>query len=446
MNRFLVTLFLFTGLAFSVKAQNEPVIDKVVAVVGNNIVKLSEVENGFLSLRVRQGYDNAFQNRCNILEGLLISKLLIHKGELDSTEVSDEEVESSVQYYMDAYEMQYGGREAMKQATGYTYDELKDLMSKMMHDRIMQERVQYSLTSNVKITPKEVKDFFDRIPKDSIPTIEETFEIAEITRKPDINEAERERVKLELNKMRERILKGDQFSMLATLYSEDPGSAVKGGELGFFTRGRMVSEFESAAFALKPGEVSPVIESPMGFHIIQLIERRGNMINCRHILMIPKVSSEDLLRSRMLLDSVAQEIRLGHTTFAEAASKWSDNANKIEGGRVTHPQSGNYIFTAAELKQLYPGISFSSMNAGQVSNATAMKTDENKDAYRIVTVLRRNPEHKANLNDDYDRIYNAALEHAKQDKIFDWAQRIIKNTYIKLDDEFKDCNFKLKWQ
>ncbi len=432
-------------MALNAQTDNNHVIDKVIAVVGNNIVKLSDVENGYVNMRVRQGYENAFENRCNILEGLLISKLLIHKGEVDSTEVTDEEVETNVQYYMDQYEMQYGSREAMRQATGYTYDELKDLLKKMLHDRMLSERVQYGLTSNVKITPKEVRDFYDRIPKDSIPTIEETFEIAEITRKPDINEAERDRVRLELNKLRERVLNGDKFSMLATLYSEDPGSAAKGGELGFFTRGRMVAEFEAAAFALKPGEVSPVIESSLGFHIIQLIERRGNMINCRHIFMRPKVSSEDLLRSRIFLDSIAQEIRLGHISFADAANKWSDNANKIEGGRVTHPQSGNYLFTASELKQLYPGIAFSSMNAGEVSNATAMKTDDSKDAYRIVTVLRRNPEHKANLSDDYDRIYNATLEQAKQDKILDWAQKIIKNTYIKIDDEFKDCNFKLKW-
>ena len=242
------------------------------------------------------------------------------------------------------------------------------------------------------------------------------------------------------------MLKGEvQFSTLAALYSEDPGTASKGGELGFYPRGELVGEVEAAAFALKPGEVSPVIESPFGFHILQFIERRGNTVNCRHILLTPKVSPEDLLRNRILLDSIAQEIRLGHITFAEAASRYSDNANKIEGGKVTHPVNGGYQFTLSELSKLYPGIGFSQMNAGQVSNATAMKTDENKDAYRLVTVVKRNPEHKANLTDDYDRIYNAALENAKQEKIFDWAQKTIKNTYIHIDNDYKDCNFRLKW-
>ena len=455
--RKLFALLLFATLSTALVGQNvsdvpasadEPVIDKVVAVVGKNIIKLSEIENGYVPIRIRQGYDKAFENRCNILEGLLISKLLLHKGQVDSTdaEISDDDVATNVQYYLGAYEQQYGSKEAMRQATGYTYDELKDILSKMLRERMLSERVQAELTNSVKVTPYEVTEFYNRIPKDSIPTFEETYEIAEIVRKPDINEAERDRVKLELNKMRERVLSGNaQFSTLATLYSEDPGSAGKGGELGFHARGYWVSEFETAAFSLKPGEVSPVIETQLGFHIIQFIERRGNTVNCRHILMSPKVSSDDLLKSRMLLDSIAQEVRLGHTTFADAAARFSDNANKIEGGRVTHPGTGSYQFTLEELKQLYPGISFVQMDAGQVSNAVAMKTDDNKDAYRIVTLLRRNPKHKANLTDDYDRIYNAALENAKQEKLMDWAQKTIRNTYIHIDDEYKACNFKLKW-
>lgn len=425
---------------------DETVVDKVVAVVGKNIVKLSDVENGYLSERVSKGYENAFENRCNILEGLLINKLLVHKGEVDSTEVTDQEIEANVQYYLKHYERQYGSHEAIRQATGYTYDEMKDLFTKMMRERMLAERVRHELTNNVKITPYEVQQFFNKIPADSVPDIPETIEVAEIVRKPQINDEERERVKLELNKLRERILNGDRFTTLATLYSEDPGSSSKGGELGFFTRGDMVGEFEAAAFALKPGEVSPVIETQFGFHIIQLIERRGNAINCRHILMMPKVSAEDLLKARMMLDSVAREIRLGHLTFAEAAKQFSDDGNRMEGGRVTHPQTGSYQFTLDDLKQLYPNISFASMNAGDISNATALKTDENKDAYRLMTVVKRNPSHKANLKDDYDRIFNAALENAKQEKIFEWAQKTIKNTYIKIDDEFKDCSFKLKWE
>ena len=445
MKRFLILTLLFVAASCQLLAQDEPIIDKVVAVVGKNIIKLSDIENAYASVRVSQGYDRPFENRCSILENLLISKLLIHKGEVDSTEVTDEDVETNVQYYLKYYERQYGSKEAIRQATGYSYDELKDLFTKMMHDRILTERVQSSLTSNVKITPGEVTAFFERIPKDSIPMIDETLEIAEIVITPKISENERERIKIELNKMRERVLNGEQFSMLAALYSEDPGSSAKGGELGFFTRGDMVPEFEAAAFTLKPGEVSPVIETMFGFHIIQLIERRGNSINVRHILMSPKVSPEDLLRTRMLLDSVAQEIRLGHITFADAARRYSDSPNKIQGGLVTHPSNGGSRFTKEELKQLYNNISFTNMNAGDVSNAMIMKTEDNKDAYRLVTLVRRNPAHQANLVDDYDRIYNAALETAKEEKVYEWAAKSIKNTYIHIDEEFRDCQFRLNW-
>ena len=444
MKRFALLLALLSSAAM-ISAQDYPVVDKVVAVVGKNIVKLSDVENNFASVRMRQGYNDAQMNRCNILETLLISKLLVHKGEVDSVEVTDDEINANVEYYLQAYESQYGSKEAIRQATGYTYDELKQLLGKMLRERMLTERVRSQLTSSVKITPAEVTEFFNAIPADSLPTIPATYEIAEIVVKPQISEEERERVRMELNKMRERVLNGDNFAMLATLYSEDPGSAAKGGELGFFARGQMVAEFEAAAFALKPGEVSPVIETQYGFHIIQFIERRGNTVNARHILMTPKVSPADLLRSRILLDSVAQEIRQGNITFADAARRYSDNSNKIQGGTVTHPSNGGTKFTKAELSQLYAGINITNMNVGDVSNATAMKTDDNKDAYRIVTLTRSNPEHVANLTDDYDNLYDAALDNAKQQKVLDWASKNIKYTYIRIDDEFKDCNFRLNW-
>lgn len=445
MKHTLAICILLAAASLSVKAQDEPVIDKVVAVVGDQIVKLSDIENSYASIRVRQGYGNAFEHRCSILENILVSKLLIHKGEVDSVEVTDEEIEANLEYYLKAYERQYGGREAIRQATGYSYDELKELLGKMLRERMLSERVQSSLTENVKITPAQVAEYFNRIPADSIPTIEATFEVAEIVVKPSISEEERQRVKTDLAKMRERVLNGESFAMLATLYSEDKESAKKGGEMGFFTRGDKESEFEATAFALKPGEVSPIIETANGFNIIQLIERRGNTINVRRILLSPKVSGEDMLRSRMLLDSVAQEVRLGHLTFADAAKQYSDEANKTQGGMVTHPSRGGYKFNKEELKYLYPGVNFIGMNEGDISNAAAMKTEDNKDAYRIVMLVRKTAEHTANLVDDYDRIYNAALEYEKEAKIVEWAGKTIGNTYIRIDEEFKDCNFRINW-
>ena len=250
-------------------------------------------------------------------------------------------------------------------------------------------------------------------------------------------------MRTQLAELRERVIKGEKFSMLATLYSQDPGSAKKGGELGFFSRGDMVGEFESAAFALKPGEVSPVIETQYGFHIIQLIERRGNTINARHILIIPQVSAEDLLKARMKLDSVAVEIRSGHLAFDEAARLYSTAANAQTGGVATNPADGTPRFDRDAIDQLYYSVGIPGMDVGDISNATAFKTsDRQRDAYRIVRLDRKHAAHRANLVDDYDNIQNAALAAAKQNKLRLWAKRYMDNIYIRLSDDFKDCVFK----
>ncbi len=424
---------------------NDVVVDKVVAVVGKNIVKLSDIENSYNQIRRQQGITNAQKYRCNILESILLNKLLIHKGEVDSVDVTDERVEEQVEYYLSMYLMQFGTKEAMREATGYTYDEFHDIYFDILRDRMIAQEVEYNLTETVKMTPGQVRDYFNKIPADSIPEIEEEFEVSEICINTQISQEERERVKLELARLRERVLDGEKFSMLATLYSQDPGSAKKGGELGFFGRGKMVQEFESAAFALKPGEVSPIIETQFGFHIIQLIERRGNTINCRHILLIPKVSGSDLLATRMRLDSIAEQIRLGNITFEQAAAEFSDGDSKNLGGVVSNPNTHNNRFTRSEIKEYFAGTNIIGLEEGEISNASTYKTDEGKDAYRIMKVTKRIPAHKANLNDDYDKIYNAALTQAKNDKVHEWAQRQIKNTYIRLDEDYCDCQFELNW-
>lgn len=442
--RHLLALLCLLGMVTAAESQNGYEVDGVVAVVGKNIIKKSDIENSFLQIRIKQGSENGYENRCRILENMLLTKLLLHKGEVDSIKVTNEDVEAEVQYYLKNYVRQYGSREALREATGYTYDEMHDIFVDQLRNRQISQRVEYNLTQHVTVTPREVAQFYEKV-KDSLPTIPESYEISEITISPSVSEEERDRVRTELARLRERVLNGEKFSMLATLYSQDPGSANKGGEVGFFTRGDMVGEFEAAAFALKPGEVSPIIETNFGFHILQLIERRGNSINVRHILMIPKVSSDDLLRARMKLDSIAQEIRLGKTDFAAAARQYSDGNSKEQGGVVTHPTTGNNRFILEELKELYPGIGFAAMESGDVTNATAMKTSDQRDAYRIVRIDRKLPPHQANLTDDYDRLSNAALQEAKDKKLLEWSAKMIKTTYIRLSDEYKDCDFKLNW-
>lgn len=445
MKRFLSLCLLLLMFSSLLMAQEPVAIDKVIAVVGKNIVKKSDVESAYAQIRLRQGNMAGFENRCDILESQMLSKLLVQKGLVDSVEVTDEEVEMQVEYYLKAYLRQYGSKEALRAATGFEYDEFHDLYFDLLKNNILRQRVESQLTSNVTVTPQQVREYYERIPKDSLPHIETEYEAAEITLQPAISEAERDRVRLELAQLRERVLKGENFSMLATLYSQDPGSSKKGGELGFFGRGDMVSEFEAAAFALKPGEVSPIIKTQFGFHILQLIERRGNTINVRHILLQPKVSAEDLLVARMKLDSIATSIREGRISFEEAVKTYSESSTKRTGGILSNANTGNNRFTKADFMELYPGIPITSMQVGDISNATQMVDEDNKSLYRIVKLTKRVDEHDANLADDYDKIYNAALKEAKQNKLFSWSAKMIKNTYIRIDDEYKDCNFRLKW-
>lgn len=422
-------------------AQKGTVVDGVAAVVGKNIVKYSDVERSFAQMRLRSGVGDAQTNRCAILENLILSQLLIHKGEVDSVEVSEDEVKQYLDYYLKNDMRQYGTKEMLREATGFSYDELKEQYERMIRNNLLSRRVEYQITESVKVTPAEVTDFFNSLPADSLPMMPERYEFSEIVIEPVISEVERDRVRGELAALRERVLKGESFSMLATLYSQDPGTAKKGGELGFFSRGEMVGEFESAAFALKPGEVSPIIETQFGFHIIQLIERRGNTLNARHILIIPKVSSEDLLRARMKLDSLATEIRGGNIAFDEAARQYGTNNNAKQGGVVTNSADGSTRFDAEALKTSYYAVGIPGMDVGEISNATAFKTEDNRDAYRIVLLTKKYPAHKANLVDDYDNIYNAALVNAKQKYMRQWAMRQAKNTYIRLSDEFRGCTF-----
>lgn len=440
---FLAIIFLSVLYAplSTLQAQEGTLVDGVAAVVGKNIIKYSDVERAYAQMRIKSGAGDPGKSRCTILENLILSQLLVHKGEVDSVEVTDEEVNQYVQYSLKNDMRQYGSKEALQEATGFTYDELKEQYERMVRNSLLSRRVEYQITDGVKVTPAEVTDFFNSLPVDSLPMMPERYELSEIVIEPTITEAERDRVRLELATLRERILKGEKFSMLATLYSKDPGSASKGGELGFFSRGDMVSEFEAAAFALKPGEVSPIIETQFGFHIIQLIERRGNSINCRHILIVPQVSAQDLLRARMQLDSLAVEIRSGNISFEDAARQYSTAAGAKQGGAVSNPNDGSNRIDADLAKQSYYAIGLSGMDEGQISNATSFKTEDNRDAYRIVRLNKKYPAHRANLIDDYDNIHNAALVTAKQKRLGEWARRQAKSTFIKLADEYKSCTF-----
>lgn len=441
-------LNLNTGFAQQADTNDYQIIDGVIAVVGRNMIKESELETSFLQAKSQVGImENAFDTRCNIFESMLINKLMLHQAEIDSIEVTDEEITRELDSRIKQMIRAYGSQEVMEKMMKKSVSEIKTIYRDLIRENIMIAQIDQKLTGTINITPQEVVDFYQSIPQDSLPVIEQEYRFAQIVKLPKISDEEKEAVKSRLNDYRERILKGSKFSTLATLYSDDPASAKQGGELGFFSRGDMVAEFENAAFSLQEGEISPIIETQYGFHIIQLIERRGNQVNCRHILLQPKISEVQMEQARKELNEIKDEIAKGEITFEDAVVKYSDDASKINGGVIVNPYNASASFSKDainETMQNVDRVDFDAMKEGDITDPVRFKSDL-ADAYRLIKVTRKTSAHKVNLTDDYDKIQESALNSKKTDIIKEWAEKRIKNTYININPEYRDCNFKLNW-
>ena len=299
-------------------------------------------------------------------------------------------------------------------------------------------------TNYVVITPSEVKKFFDKIPYDSLPTIQPTYEIGHIVKLPPVSEEEIATIKEKLLGFRERVLRGDKFSMLARLYSDDQGSASNGGELGFVERGTLYPEFEAVAFNLKSGEVSQIVQTKAGYHIIQMIERRGDKINVAHILLQPKPSAEEQVKAIEWLDSVRQVIIDQKMDFSKAAMEFSDDMNKNSGGWVVNPYTNSYKFE----KEAFDASTFaivSKLIPGEYSQPVAYVNEDGKMAYRIVYLKNKVAAHKPNLREDYDLIKGAALEEKKQSLIDKWLKEKVAVTNIKINENYRNCPFLKEW-
>ncbi len=441
-------LNLNTGFAQQADTNDYQIIDGVIAVVGRNMIKESELETSFLQAKSQVGImEDAFDTRCNIFESMLINKLMLHQAEIDSIEVTDEEITRELDSRIKQMIRAYGSQEVMEKMMKKSVSEIKTIYRDLIRENIMIAQIDQKLTGTINITPQEVVDFYQSIPQDSLPVIEQEYRFAQIVKLPKILDEEKEAVKSRLNDYRERILKGSKFSTLATLYSDDPASAKQGGELGFFSRGDMVAEFENAAFSLQEGEISPIIETQYGFHIIQLIERRGNQVNCRHILLQPKISELQMEQARKELSEIKDEIAKGEITFEDAVVKYSDDASKINGGVIVNPYNASASFSKDainETMQNVDRVDFDAMKEGDITDPVRFKSDL-ADAYRLIKVTRKTSAHKVNLTDDYDKIQESALNSKKTDIIKEWAEKRIKNTYININPEYRDCNFKLNW-
>lgn len=421
------------------------VVDRVVAVVGKNMILQSDIEQQYLEYRRQAGISGASATiKCQILEGMLYQKLLLNQAALDSVEVSDSQVEMELDQRIQYFIMQLGSREKLEEFYGKSVVEMKEEFRELIKDQLLVQKVEEDITANLTVTPSEIKTFFRNIPIDSIPLVNSKVEIQQIMKIPPVSPEQKVAVKEKLRELRRRVLDGENFATLAILYSEDPGSAGKGGELGFYGKGELYPEFEAAAFKLMPGEVSDIVETQAGFHIIQMIEKNEDYINVRHILLMAKPSPFDIEKAKVQLDSVAVLIRSGEMTFEEAAVKFSDDPLRNSGGMLINPRTGDTRFA---MDQLEPQVSFAinNLEVGQVSNAVPMKTEDGEDAYRLLRVKARTEAHRANLTDDYDFIQNLALEDKRSGKIEDWVNKKINNAYVYIVEDFMSCEFMYEW-
>lgn len=426
-------------------AQQQQVVDKIVAVVGKNIIMQSDIEEQYMQYRLQGGIKGSAKSiHCEILEDQLFRKLMLNQAELDSITVTDEQVEQEMEYRIRYYVNQLGSQEKLEKYYNKTMKEIRDELREIIKDQKLIEEVQRKIVDGVSATPRDVRDFYNSIPKDSIPLVNAQYEIAQLVKKPPITLDEKLTVKNRLYELRSRILKGERFSTLALLYSEDPGSAKKGGEIGFKGRGELVPEFEAAAFALKDGEISEVVETEYGFHIIQLIERRGDYVNVRHILLTVKVSTEALEQAYNELDSIAKLIRNDSITFDEAVKKFSDEDDKMNGGYLVNPNTGSTLFDAEDLDQQV-SVVVNRLKVGEVSNPVPMKTKNDKDAYRLLIIKKKTTPHKANLKDDYALIQQWTMQKKRQEAINKWIDSKSSKAYVKISDDYCDCDFEFDW-
>ncbi len=432
-------------LSSTIYGQNSVSVDGIIAVIGQRIILKSDVEGQMIQYKAR-GITLQDNMKCNIFEELLYQNLLLNQAKIDSIEVSDSRVDSELQNRLAFYEEQMGGREEMETYFGKAYIEIKSYLRDVVKDQIIAQTMQSEITIGTQITPEEVKKFHKKIPKDSLPIIESEIEISQIIIYPEIKPEQIKYVKKNLEDYKKRIIEdGDDFSMLATLYSDDEGSAKNGGDLGWVRRGDLVHEFAEAAFGLeKKGEISEVIETEYGFHIIQFLEQKGERINLRHILKKPRVSAKAKMKAKNRLDSISKLIRNKEMTFEDAAIKFSeDEDSKINGGIVVNPYTGTSMF---ESSQIDPATNYTvkQMKIDEISDSYESMNMKGKSEMKIIKLNRKTKAHIASFETDYQKISDMALEEIRTDVVNEWIKEKQKTTFVRIVPEFRTCNFKHK--
>lgn len=444
----IIAAILFVTMVSGLQAQLQSrIIDKIVAKVGSEYILLSDVEKQFSYLKQNQpDADDSF--KCDVLENIIAQKIMVHQAKLDSVEVSDQEVEAQLDFRVENILSQMGNNEEFfEEYYGQTVNEVKEWMREDLKSQILSERMQSTIINEVNIRPEEVVEFFESIPKDSLPLLNAEVELAEIVLKPDASQESKDRSYEQLLNIRSQILNDSaDFAELAQKFSDDLGSGAKGGELGWTKRGAFVPEFEAVAYTLENGGMSELVESDYGYHLIQLNERRGNTINSRHILITPEVTDEDIERTKEFLDSLRLVVESDSISFSELVKLHSEKKEESynNGGRMTNPQSGTTFFNTSDLPpEIYFGIE--GLVVGDVSAPIEFQDRAGDTKFRIVQLQSQTRPHIANLKEDYSRLREFAVESKKNEYFNDWIVSRLNDTFMEIDEKYQACPNISEW-
>ncbi|RFP63900.1 peptidylprolyl isomerase [Hymenobacter lapidiphilus] len=416
------------------------IVDGIIAKVDNQIVLKSDLEGIYSQELARaEGKPLPPDTKCKILQSLALNKLLLAKAETDSVVVEENQVKSELDRRMGYFVQQIGSEQKLEEYYGKPLKQIKDELRTQVKEQLIQQKMQDQIAGKVSVTPREVRQYFNRMPKDSLPYYSSEVEVGQIVKVAQVNNKVKQATQAKLNELRARIVAGEDFATLAKQYSQDPGSAVEGGYLGFFKRRELVPEYEAASLRLEPGGISPVVESQFGFHVIQLIERKGDSYSTRHILLKPETGTTDTNDASLLLTKLRRQIMTDSLTFAKAAKDNSDD--KLTSGNGGLFQNRRDASTYLPLDQLDPAIFFTidTMKVGSVSMPLPYRTEDGKDAVRILYLKSNSPPHQANLNDDYQKIAAAALNQKKNKALDAWFALNRGTVFLEVDPEYAGC-------
>ncbi len=444
-----LSLYVLLLIGYSSFAQgDENLVDGVVAVIGENMILKSEIEEQYASF-LQSGKPVNDNTRCELFEELLFSKLLLGQAEEDSLFVGEDQINSEIDRRLRYFISQFGSKEKLEEFYEKSVEEIRIEFHDPIQEQLMTQRMQEQISGNASVSPGEVRAFYDEIPKDSLPEISAQIELNQLVRKPPINEGERDKARNKLLEFRKRIVEGEDFGTLAYLYSEDPGSARENGQLGFMSRSELVSEFAAVAFNLEKEEVSGVVETEFGFHLIKMNERSGQKVSVSHILISPKVVSGDLLAAKYFLDSMKNSIQTIDTlTFELAATLFSeDKETRFSGGIIVNPLSGSAKFEMEQVSQIDPSLylMIDKLKVGDIAGPELAQMRDGSRVYRIVMLKDVTDAHTANLKQDYQFIQTLALNKKQSEVMNEWISSHVNRFYLKVDERYNTCKFKYNW-